>query len=61
VKKHLKGRSLFQLIDQKLFNALVKKWDMDKWVQSFSTREMTRGSAIKLNLFVCTVEAILPI
>lgn len=43
MKKHLKGRPLFQLIDQKKFNALVKKWDMDKWVQSFSTWEMTQA------------------
>lgn len=41
--QHLKGRSLFQLIDRKRFNALVKKWDMDKWVQSFSTWEMTHA------------------
>ena len=43
MKKHLKGRSLFQLIDRKSFNALVKKWDMDKWVQSFSTWDMTQA------------------
>lgn len=35
MKKYLKGQSLFQLIDQKRFNALVKKWEMDKWVQAF--------------------------
>lgn len=43
VKNSLKGRSLFQLIDRKSFNALVKKWDMDKWVQSFSTWELTQA------------------
>jgi len=43
MKNPLKGRSLFQLIDRKSFNALVKKWDMDKWVQSFSTWEMTQA------------------
>ena len=43
MKKHLKGRSLFQLIDQNKFDALVKKWEMDKWVQSFSTWEMTQA------------------
>lgn len=43
MKQDLKGRSLFQLIDTKSFNALVKKWDMDKWVQSFSTWEMTNA------------------
>lgn len=43
MKNHLKGRSLFQLIDRKSFNALVKKHDMDKWVQNFSTWEMTQA------------------
>ena len=43
MKKHLKGKSLFQLIDQKKFNALAKKWEMDKWVQKFSTWEMTQA------------------
>lgn len=43
MKKHLKGRPVFQLIDRNKFNALVKKWSMDKWVQSFSTWEMTQA------------------
>lgn len=43
MRNPLKGRSLFQLIEQKTFNALVKKWEMDKWVQSFSTWEMTQA------------------
>jgi len=43
MQKHLKGKSLFQLIDKKSFDALVKKWEMDKWVQSFSTWEMTQA------------------
>jgi len=43
MKKHLKGQPIFQLIDRNKFNALVKKWDMDKWVQSFSTWEMTQA------------------
>ena len=43
MKKHLRERSLFQLIDRKSFDALVKKWEMDKWVQSFSTWEMTQA------------------
>lgn len=54
MKKHLKGRPLFQLIDQKLFNALVKKWDMDKWVQSFSTWEMTQAL---ISCFVMKIES----
>lgn len=41
MKKHRKYSSLFQLIDQKTFQALVDKWDMDKWVQGFKTWEMT--------------------
>ena len=36
-----KGSGLFQLIDRKVFERLVKKWDMDKWVRSFSTKELT--------------------
>jgi hypothetical protein len=43
MQKTLKGRSLFQLIDRKKFDALVKKWDMDKGVRSFSTWEMTQA------------------
>ncbi len=43
MKKHLKGRPLFQLIDRKKFDALVNKWGMDKWVQKFSTWEMTQA------------------
>lgn len=39
--KHRKNLSLFQLIDRKLFNDLVLKWNMDKGVRSFSTWEMT--------------------
>lgn len=41
MKKPRKDSSLFQLIDQKTFQALVDKWDMDKWVQGFKTWEMT--------------------
>lgn len=32
---------LFQLIDQKDFNDLVEKWELDKWVQKLKTREFT--------------------
>lgn len=41
--EHRKGRSLFQLLDRKNFDALVKKWDIDKGVRSFSTWEMTQA------------------
>lgn len=43
MKKHLRGRPIFQLIDRNEFNALVKKWSMDKWVQNFTTWEMTQA------------------
>jgi hypothetical protein len=55
VKQNLKGRSLFQLINRKTFDALVTKWEMDKWVQSFSTWEMTQALiscfVLRLNSF----------
>ena len=38
-----KGRSLFQLIDRKKFDALVLKWGVDKGVRNFSTWEMTQA------------------
>ena len=37
-----KGTSLFQLIDRKKFDALVKKWEVDKGVRTFSTWELTQ-------------------
>ena len=40
--KNDKGTDLFQLIDPKKFDACAKKWEMDKGVRSFTTREMTR-------------------
>jgi len=43
VSKHRKGHSLFQLIDRKKFDELVKKWGMDKGVRSFCTWEMTQA------------------
>lgn len=54
MKKLLKGQSLFQLIDRNKFNALVKTWEMDKWVQSFSTWEMTQAL---INCFVMRIES----
>lgn len=43
MQKHLKGRSLFQLINRKKFDKLVDKWGMDKGVRNFSTWEMTQA------------------
>ena len=43
MNNHRKGRSLFQLIDRKKFDELVKKWGMDKGVRSLGTWEMTRA------------------
>lgn len=43
MKKHVKGRSLFQLIDRKKFDALVVKWEVDKGVRGFSTWELTQS------------------
>ena len=41
MRQHHKGKSLFQLIDRKRFNALADKWDVDKGVRGFTTWEMT--------------------
>ena len=38
---NLKGPSLFQLIDRKKFDALARKWEIDKGVRTFSTWELT--------------------
>jgi hypothetical protein len=43
VGKHRKGRSLFQLIDRKKFDALVKKWGVDKGIRSLTTWELTQA------------------
>jgi hypothetical protein len=43
MKKHVKGRPLFQLIDRKKFDALVNKWEVDKGIRSFSTWELTQA------------------
>ncbi len=43
MKKHLKRRSLFQLINKKKFDALAQKWDMDKGVRSLTTWELTQA------------------
>jgi hypothetical protein len=43
VSKHRKGRSLFQLIDRRKFDALVKKWGVDKGVRSLTTWELTQA------------------
>lgn len=41
VGKHRKKASLFQLIDRKSFDALVVKWEADKWVTGLPTWELT--------------------
>jgi hypothetical protein len=43
VSKHRKGRSLFQLIDRRKFDALVKEWDVDKGIRSLTTWELTQA------------------
>ncbi len=43
MRQNRKARSLFQLIDRKTFDALVKKWEVDKGVRSFSTWEVTQA------------------
>lgn len=43
MKKHYKGTPLYQLIDRNKFDALVKKWEVDSGVRSFSTWEMTQA------------------
>lgn len=40
--QNLKGPSLFQLIDRKKFDALAKKWEIDKGIRTFSTWELTQ-------------------
>ena len=42
MSNHRKGRSLFQLIDRKKFDELVKKWGMDKVVRSLGTWDITQ-------------------
>jgi len=41
MQKYLKNLSLYQHIDRKNFDALVKKWNMDKGVTKFKTWELT--------------------
>lgn len=43
MSKHRKGLSLFQLINRNKFDALAKKWEMDKGVRNFFTWEMTQA------------------
>jgi len=43
MRKSRKDRGLLQLIDRKKFDALVNKWEMDKWVRGLSTWELTCG------------------
>jgi hypothetical protein len=41
MKNNVKFFNLIQLIERKKFDALVKKWSIDKGVRSFSTYQMT--------------------
>ena len=43
MQKHLKGQSLFQLINRKKFDELALKWQIDKNIRQFSTWEMTQS------------------
>ena len=43
MNKYREECSLFQLIDRKKFDALVKKWEMDKGTRNFFTWEMTQA------------------
>ena len=43
LQKHLKGQSLFQLINRKKFDELALKWQIDKNIRQFSTWEMTQS------------------
>jgi hypothetical protein len=47
-----RGKTLFQLIDRRQFDALVTKWEMDKWVTGLSTWELTCAFAAWVNLLV---------
>lgn len=53
MRKHLKGKSLFQLIDYKRFNALADKWDVDNRVRALTTWELTNAL---LSCFVLRLE-----
>lgn len=41
MQKSRKDRELWQFIDRKKFDALVKKWEVDKWVRELKTWELT--------------------
>jgi len=41
MRKNRKGSGLLQLIDREQFDALVAKWEVDKWVRGFTTWELT--------------------
>jgi hypothetical protein len=54
MREHRRGKTLFQLIDRKRFDALVKKWEMDKWVTEFFTWELT---CALINVMVMRLES----
>ena len=41
MQKTRRDRSLWQFIDRKKFDALVAKWEIDKWVRELKTWELT--------------------
>jgi len=43
MKKYYAGTPLFKLIDQKKFNILVDKWNVDKGVRGLTTWELTNA------------------
>lgn len=45
-----RNRSLFQLIDRKIFDRLATKWEIDKGIRTFSTWEMTSALLDSLTL-----------
>jgi hypothetical protein len=52
VKQHRKDVELNQLIDREIFDRLVEKWGMDKWVRELNTWELTSAliTAVTLRL-----------
>ena len=54
MRQHHKGRSLFQLIGIKRFNALADKWGVDKGVRELSTWELTQAL---LSCFVLQIKS----
>lgn len=55
IDKHLKAKKILQLLNRKQVENLILKWDMNKGVRSFSTKEMLavliHSSFLKVNSF----------